>query len=122
VIHRCKQSIRDAIELWSRGVKTFQAAKAARFLELLDYLENLGPGPEIYADLFMDELWLKSVQNPRRGTVEIAIDWQDYGQVQDDTPIMHYRMRVRPGVKKLSIERRTRKVEEVGQFLSEVLE
>jgi hypothetical protein len=61
-------------------------------LELVEYLQLRGPTPQAGVSLFGNELWI-SLLHPSR-SVNVWIDWQDYGETRDELPVMHYRLQI----------------------------
>jgi hypothetical protein len=68
------------------------AACGRKLLALVVYLHSRGPAPRASATLFQNELWI-TLRHPSRG-VRVWIDWQDFGEVRDGLPVMHYRIQI----------------------------
>jgi len=93
-----------------------QARKADKLLELVRYVEERPPSYRVFGILHpTDQLSLTCGSN--RVSVQIWMDWHDYGPIEDGVPIMHYRADLRNSDHELQSEIRTKELEEIRQFL-----
>jgi hypothetical protein len=68
------------------------AARSRMLLELVEYLQSRGPTPTAGVTFFSNELWI-SLRHPER-SVTVWVDWNDYGEIRDGMPVMHYRVQI----------------------------
>jgi hypothetical protein len=89
------------------------AIKGQMLLELVRHLRLSGPYPRALGRLFRDELIVFPDNPINRASVNIQVDWPDYGPKDGPLPRAHYRVNIqRPG-SKLSTDVRSDRVEEI---------
>jgi hypothetical protein len=89
------------------------ALKGRKLLELVRHLKAQGPTPGALGSLLLSELWLQS----SRASVQVWVDWQDYGPMCDGLPVTHFRLQLKRENAIVSQEARTASLEEAEQFI-----
>ena len=112
------KDIRAQLQESAAAPDRISAANAKMLLELVDYLQRLGPTPKAIAILNKHELWV-SIAKSRR-SIRVWADWPDYGQVRDGLPVMYYRFQIKKWGEELSDDARvTSLIEAARVVLSE---
>jgi hypothetical protein len=70
--------------------------------------------------MLLEELCLHPGRAAASVTVQVRVDWKDYGPVEDGLPVMHYRVHVRRPDAVVTDEVRSRSAQEAGQLILQV--
>lgn len=98
------------------------AAKGQKLLALVRYLQARGPTPEAFGYVWGQELWLSPSPPANRVSLDIGLDWKDYGPMQDGLPLMHYRIRIRHREEVMPMDERVNLPEEVERIILEAFD
>jgi hypothetical protein len=99
-----------------------KAVKGQKLLNLVSYLQARGPAPEAYGSVRGQELWLSPWRRANRVSIQIGLDWNDYGPLQDGLPLMHYRVKIRRRGEVLTTEERADLPEVVERIILEAFD
>ncbi len=93
------------------------AARWSKLLELARVLKEDGPYPEVWSCLLCDVLHMGPSNSANRVSVDIWMDWQDYGPVSDGLPVLHYRLQIRRGTAPRSTDARADRPEKARDLI-----
>lgn len=88
-------------------------------LELVRHLEAHGPAPSAFGHMVGDELSITPTNRYNRASVNVQVDWQDYGTIRDGLPELHDRLTIRRGRSPRSRDERTRELSRVEHLIWE---
>jgi hypothetical protein len=109
----------ELLRLNTESDDRLEAFKAQKLLDLVHYLHDQGPEPQIYCHLYIMVLRLSLFVPGKRGLIKVWIDWQDYGVVQDGLPEAYYRLQIMRGKSHLSEDARVKSPKEVEGIICE---
>jgi hypothetical protein len=74
-----------------------EAFKGQKLLELVRYLQAQGPAPRACGHLMLGLLCLMPSGSASQVSVDVWVDWRDYGPLRDGLPEAYYRLQIRRG-------------------------
>jgi len=106
---------------------TIASHRAELMVRLIHHLQNNVAGPRVCAMKMTDELCLIFASDKDRRThIRISVDAKDYAPFEDGMPPFHYRVNytvpVNTKPNPLSVDQRSKNVQDVAQFVLEAID
>ena len=114
------RGVNTQLALMAESADPVEAHRGRLLLTLFQCLESEGPLPRLVGLLLRGQLRLSGTEPSGWASVQVEVDWPDYGPAQSGVPVMHYRVRIKRSDSPLSVESRTQDAKEAGRIIGQV--
>lgn len=123
-IYPDRQSFEDEYRDLVTSGSPCQSQMAQMMLDFVDRLRRGVVGPQLHADMCLDELSLEYVYGANNTTITAKVDYKDRSPVVNGIPILHYRLTYslpENDADAPKVELRTHHVDEAYEFVLEAI-